>query len=325
MTGLERILRFALAGSAICMVVPGAHLLSRRVAAQINPKPIITKDSINLPAPCLGAFPCFLTKKFVPNLADPTSPRTILVDPRVPADVASATRYYRGIGASAEASTLRNFKIKNQFVLSDGLTPRNAGFQALYFNNGDLQLGREMHCNQNGAKIACYVSNYGPTPFPPGNTDDNNTTYPNSAQALSEVESVALNSPNPAHPFATVAMEYLGDPPPTKTGIIVREADGVTKNPEPPKSCLADYSGNVPPSNADVDTGLDVETGDIITVTATGAIWTGYCFMGRNSADGMSFNGGTDSPMDTAHEQALIGRVGQVGSGDPDAISKSYI
>jgi len=186
MTGSGRVLRFVLVGSIVCMVALTADLLSRRSAAQVNLRPIITKDSINLPTPCLGAFPCFLTKKFIPNLSDPRNPRTIVVDPRVNTDVASATHYYQQIGAfrspsSGGASTLTNFKIKNQFVLSDGTTPRNAGFQGFYFNNGDLQLGSEMHCNQNGAKIACYVSNYGPPPFPAGNTIDNNTTYPNSA------------------------------------------------------------------------------------------------------------------------------------------------
>ena len=186
MTGSGRVLRFVLVGSIVCMVVLTADLLSRRSAAQVNLRPIITKDSINLPTRCLGAFPCFLTKKFIPNLSDPRNPRTIVVDPRVNTDVASATHCYQQVGAfrslsSGGASTLTNFKIKNQFVLSDGTTPRNAGFQGFYFNNGDLQLGSEMHCNQNGAKIARYVSNYGPPPFPSGNTIDNNTTYPNSA------------------------------------------------------------------------------------------------------------------------------------------------
>src|SRR5690349_6326378 len=118
MTDLGRTLRFALIGSAVCIVVLMAHLLSRRVAAQINLKPILTKDSINLPTPCLGAFPCFLTKKFIPNLSNPRNPRTIVVDPRVNTDVASVTNYYQHIGAfrspaAGGASTLTNFKIKN--------------------------------------------------------------------------------------------------------------------------------------------------------------------------------------------------------------------
>lgn len=301
-------------------------LSSNELEAQVSPRPqIVTVDSVNLPEPCLGAFPCFLTRKFLPNPTDPNYPANIVVDPNSNANVAPATRYYQRIGAfrnaaAGGASTLTNFKIKNQFVLSDGSTPRNGGFRAFYFNNGDLQLGREMHCNQSGEKIACYVSNYGPPPFPAGNTVDNNTVWPNSGQALSEVESVALNSPNAAHPFATVAMEYLGKEPTAKANIPVTEADGVTQNLSPPKFCAANYSGNQPPSNADVDTGIDVETGDVISITASGLIWAGYCFTGRNTADGYANQAGPGYPLETGHEQALIGRVGnasyfELGSG----------
>ena len=323
----ERLRGLASIGSIVLLVALAGHVLSNRSQAQIAlgpsiPRPILERDAINLPTACLGGWPCFLTRKFTPNTAaDPTAPTKIVVDPQRNADVVSVTRYYLKMGATRTpanggASTLTNFKIKNQFVLSDGFTPRNAGFQALYFNNGDLQLGREMHCNQNDVKIACYVSNYGPPPFPAGNTVDNNTTYPNSAQALSEIESLTGNASNAAHPFATVAMEYLGEPPALPfnvSSITVREADGVTDNPNPPKFCAADYSGNSPPSNVDVDTGLDIETGDIITVTATGSVWTGYCFTGRNSADGLGGTANSGFPLESAHEQALIGRVGSAG------------
>jgi hypothetical protein len=140
-------------------------LSSNEIEAQVTLRPqIVTVDSVNLPEPCLGVFPCFLTRKFLPNPTDPNYPTNIVVDPNSNANVAPATRYYQRIGAfrnaaAGGASTLTNFKIKNQFVLSDGSTPRNTGVRAFYFNNGDLQLGREMHCNQSGEKIACYVSN----------------------------------------------------------------------------------------------------------------------------------------------------------------------
>ena len=32
---------------------------------------------------------------------------------------------------------------------------------AIYYNAGDLGLGRDMHCRRNGADIACYVVNHG--------------------------------------------------------------------------------------------------------------------------------------------------------------------
>jgi len=81
---------------------------------------------------------------------------------------------------------------------------------------------------------------------------------------------------------------------------------------------LADYSGNIPPSRADVDTGLDIEPGDTVTFSATGSIWAGDCKYGGNSPDGMSWTApgpdplppGHPYPLPGAHEDALIGRVG---------------
>ena len=218
---------------------------------------------------------------------------------------AQGYQYYVNIGANFDSSTLEAFKATNQLV--------NPGIRAFYFNNGDLQLGREMHCTQQGTqqvpRFACYVSNYGPQPWPVG-TLDNNTTYPNSAQALAEVEGVAQNASPSPHPFATVAMVSLSVPP---TAIVtVKESDGRTANLNPPKFCGANYNGNSPPSNADVDTGLDIETGDTITYIANGVIWTGYCIYGANSPDGLAWteNNNPDYPLPTAHDSELIGRIG---------------
>ena len=172
-----------------------------------------------------------------------------------------------------------------------------------------------MHCNQQGGHAACYVSNYGPQPFPVG-TLDNNTTYPNSAQALTELEAIASSghAAGTPLPFAAVAMKSL-PPAPAPATVAVNEWDGVTANLGPPKNCLANYSGNHPPSNHDVDTGLDIETGDIVHFSAAGSLWTGYCFIGNNTADGMSWteDGHTDYPLPAAHEAALIGTVGHQG------------
>jgi cytochrome c5 len=272
--------------------------------AQVHIRNLSVIETINPTAPCNGSYPCWLTKKF-------SSGSVIVADPRVNTDVAEATQYYLKIQAFRDTATLNTFKIKNQFILSDG-SPRNVGITAFYFNNGDLQFGREMHCNEQGEHRACYVSNYGPQPYPPG-TLDNNATYPNLGQSLTELEAVASGA-GTAHPFATVAMESL-PPAPAPKMVVVREADGVTSDLNPPKFCAADYSGNIAPTNSDVDTGLDLETGDTVVFSATGALWAGYCFNGRNSPDGMAWTvqGQPDYPLDTAHEDALIGRVGQPG------------
>jgi hypothetical protein len=264
----------------------------------------LTADRLTLLSPCNGTFPCWLT------LAGAT-----VFDPNIPTDpnVIEGNQYYKTIDAFANVPTLAAFQITNQFTLSNG-QPRNVGFQAFYFNNGDLQLGREMHCNQQVQRFACYVSNYGPKPFPAG-TPDNGQVYPSPSQALSELEQVAFSTivAGPV-PFATVAMESLPDPPDPKT-VSVTEADGITANLTPPKFCAANYNGNQPPTNKDVDTGVDVESGDLLTFSpVAGYIWLGYCFYGVEGPEGMgSVLGNPDYPLDTAPEGALIGRIGASG------------
>jgi hypothetical protein len=74
--------------------------------------------------------------------------------------------------------------------------------QAIYFNNGDLKFGRNMHCRVTDTTTgytACYVSNY-------GNVGESNDV----AQAL-----IDARTPGFA-PVATVAMEY--NPNPTTPG-----------------------------------------------------------------------------------------------------------
>ncbi len=99
--------------------------------------------------------------------------------------------YYAAIGARPTKDTLDKWKNLNGFDAGGDV-------KAIYFNNADLAIGREMHCKQNNANIACYVTNYGPPPFANG---AQNPGWPNSTQALADA--VAGNNP-----FATVAMEF---------------------------------------------------------------------------------------------------------------------
>jgi hypothetical protein len=279
--------------------------------AEINSKVnVLIKPS----APCGGKSPCWLLKKGA-VVAD-TSPNGL-------AALAETARYYNSIQAPP---TLTSFKIRNQFIFNDG-TPNKSGITAYYFNNGDLQFGREMHCNEQGGRTACYVSNYGPRPYPPG-TLDNGKLHPNREQALAELEAVASGTGDlfsiptrstPPRPFATVAMDSLPVAPPSTT-VAVREADGETFT-HAPKDCFgANYSGWIASSGEDVDTGLDIETGDTVIFSATGSIWAGDCKYGGNSPDGMSWTAGYDYPpypLPGAHQDALIGRVGSSG---PDGL-----
>jgi len=85
---------------------------------------------------------------------------------------------------SGQKCTLTGWQAANGF---DGTEPA----VAYYYNAGDLGLGREMHCRQNGADAACYVTNYGPG-FPPA---------ADPIRALTDAT-------NHDSPIATVAMEY---------------------------------------------------------------------------------------------------------------------
>ena len=238
---------FALAGLI-------AELLSTEAQSQNIPFPfdkkvLVTISALALPTPCNGQIPCFLTT--------PTS-----------ISEAEANNYLTTIGARGD--TWANFIQRNGFATG-------GDDHATYFNNGDLRLGRDMHCrtnatsNPNQPKVACYVANYGPPPFiagAGGAPGQANPAWPNQSQALSDALSgFATRNPKP---FAVVAMEYSPTPS-SAMGVQVRELDGVTSYLNP-SACL--FSNAVgPPSNADVDTGIQVEAGDLISITAQGQIW----------------------------------------------------
>ncbi|MEZ4402263.1 MAG: hypothetical protein R3B06_19720 [Kofleriaceae bacterium] len=72
------------------------------------------------------------------------------------AGIASTQHYYASIGAPA---TLTAFKASYGFPAGE--------VRAVYYNQGDLGIGRDMHCTtkavRGGTTTACYVSNYGRT------------------------------------------------------------------------------------------------------------------------------------------------------------------
>jgi hypothetical protein len=93
--------------------------------------------------------------------------------------------------------TLDHWKAANGFH-TDG-TPAPGEAATIYFNNGDLKFGRDMHCrvtNNTPGATACYVSNFGTV-----GTDD-------APLALSQAESYEASGQNAPQPAATVTMEY---------------------------------------------------------------------------------------------------------------------
>jgi outer membrane protein assembly factor BamB len=97
---------------------------------------------------------------------------------------AFATSYYRTIDPMSRRTTLGKWWAQNGFDSTGG-----GGTRTAYLNNNDLGFGRDMHCQQQGLNVACYVTNYGDP-----NQDPNNAN-------------LALTA-NKSQAGATVAMEY---------------------------------------------------------------------------------------------------------------------
>ena len=147
-----------------------------------DPKPPAPVASIT---PCNGGKPCFLTRKGVGSAQE-------------------AQAYYDTIDPNHTKTTFAQWFTQNGFT-----SPLSADTaHAVYFNNGDLQIGRDMYCRVAvptlpALRVACYVTNYGPAPGTP--------TYPDESAALADA--VAAQNPTAVpNPFATVAMEYDGSP-----------------------------------------------------------------------------------------------------------------
>jgi mono/diheme cytochrome c family protein len=209
---------------------------------------------------------------------------------------------------SANGDTLDDFRSRNGF----NVAPPGAIARAKYFNAGDLNLGRDMNClpNANGG-LACYVANHAVVPA---------SGVPFSGDPAAAF--AGLKNPA-AVPFATVAMEsYVETTAPVTK--FVRECDGLPTAPPPRDSgsCNGEepppiFGGGVilpPAPGKDVDTGIDVNIGDVLTITATGTIDAGVFLDGRSGPEGWNFTADATYPVPGAPRYALIGRIGSTAT-----------
>jgi hypothetical protein len=155
----------------------------------------------------------------------------------LPVGIASQAAYSSAVDtwAGTPRSTLTDFKNLNGFPNSDEGT-------AVYFNDGDLKLGRDMHCRApSGGRIACYVSNYLNTAAPPAGA----------APALIAAGG-AHSGTSTAAPFATVAMEWDPSKVGTEVQFYVYDGSGArqtqatldSEGAKPvPQICLACHGG----------------------------------------------------------------------------------
>jgi hypothetical protein len=161
------------------LLIPLSLLGCEGIIGPVPPKPVSTIQA------CNGTKPCFLTKKGTGSVQE-------------------AQAYYDTLDPNpATKTTLAQWFAQNGFP--SPLPAESA--HAVYFNNGDLQIGRDMYCRQSlptvpTLRVACYVTNYGPAPGTP--------TYPDEGTALTDAVA-AQNPTGVKHPFATVAMEYVGN------------------------------------------------------------------------------------------------------------------
>ena len=208
--------------------------------------------------------------------------------------------YYAAIGATGD--TFAAFKTRNGFEPVQAPDPSAS---AAYFNAGDLNLGRDMHCLPNSTGLACYVSNH--------------AQIVNGNVVFSDDPTAALAGlSNSETPFATVAMEYAATAAIGPTNIVVRECDGVPTPPTLPGSCGGETrpvfgEGEIrsPASGLDRDSGIDVQPGDVLNITATGTMDTGFFFGTTNGPNGYA-NIDDDSkfPLHPSFPFALLGRIG---------------
>jgi hypothetical protein len=163
------------------------------------------------PDPTVGTFLHGLGNFAAVNLTD--------TDVAFPADANQTLRnavsqasqqYHDQIDPRGLRPTLSCFKVVNRMPLKAGETcpelattsfvpqPPLGETKAAYANTIDLGFGREMHCVQDGANVACYVSNYDALVY----------TGPGQGSDVTKAQSAVDGINGIKQPDATVAMEF---------------------------------------------------------------------------------------------------------------------
>ena len=141
-----------------------------------------------------------------------------------------AIKYYKNLevfdSAGQATGSFVNFKTwKASWGFSDDpRTPTpNTELRAVYYNNADLQFGRDMHCLKTSSVFgsivgtACYVANYSDTSGKPGGNPE--VAIANAEQNNSPIAAVAMigyNSPT-THTSSVYFLVFV--PPPVSSGI----------------------------------------------------------------------------------------------------------
>jgi hypothetical protein len=199
--------------------------------------------------------------------------------------IAAASADYRAtIDPRGLRPTLSCYKVVNRMPLRPGETcpqhtgtgfvpqPAVAETTAAYANTVDLGFGREMHCVQDGANAACWVSNYDQEPYTgPGQGPDttkaqhaveglNGLRLPDATVAMefSQIEDTAANgSPVTSSDPERVVKFYVYNQ--AGTPLDAASLDGLGARPVP-QLCMVCHGGQIPNATGTVSTAGGIAT-----------------------------------------------------------------
>jgi hypothetical protein len=169
---------------------------------------------------------------------------------------AEPAQYYNAIGATSGGTptvTRGNFAAWKTFhgFSANANTPVASEIRAIYYNDGDLQFGRDMHCKKsasNAAISACYVTNYTANGSPGGDPNvalDNAINHPGT-----DVATVAMeNDPS----LGANAVSFFVFDKASTGGALLPAAALDTQGPKfMPRLCTACHYGDFQASNKKV-------------------------------------------------------------------------
>ncbi|MFI5104262.1 MAG: carboxypeptidase-like regulatory domain-containing protein, partial [Terriglobales bacterium] len=167
---------------------------------------------------------------------------------------AETNAYYAVIDPNSNRTTLGGWWGQNGF---DAVTGAN-GTRTAYLNNNDLGFGRDMHCLQTGADVACYVTNYGHPDQDPANADLAQTADKTKAVATVCMEWKAVDG-QPANNRIVKFFIFQGG---SANGgrLTAADLDGFGGK-HAPNLCNVCHGGNYQPANSLAPTLAEVNTG----------------------------------------------------------------
>jgi len=168
--------------------------------------------------------------------------------------------YYKAIGArdvngnpTAARGNLDGWKQTHGFSPNPS-QPVAGEVRAVYYNDGDLQFGRDMHCKMSSSDntvTACYVTNYAASGASPGGDPnvalDHAINHPNLAIATVAMENVPILGANAVRFFVFNNSQLAG-------GLLLEDAELDSEGPKfVPRLCTACHYGDYDPSTKNVN------------------------------------------------------------------------